>query len=151
LFCRTYAELHAQLDGHLENSSLNEISAILELRLEQLKNITEPFGKPSDASKKKIEAGSITLQDEVVICVEGADDYIFAISNKFQIDQIQALILCRSFLYNGGTSGDVDELVKDITDFYFQERIHILRVLIPLFRAHSTTQHPAHTLATKLL
>lgn len=43
------------------------------------------------------------------------------------------------------------ELVKDITDFYFQERIHFLRVFIPLFRARSSAQHPAHSLASKLL
>lgn len=121
------------------------------MRLEYLRNISEPFGKPSDASKKKIESGSVTLHDGVVIRVEGADDYVFAISDKFQIDQVQALILCRSFLYNGGTTGDIDELVKDITNFYFQERIHILRVLISLFHAHSTARHLAYSLAEKVL
>ena len=57
-----------------------------------------------------------------------------------------------SFLYNGGTpSGDVDELVKDITELYFQERIHVLRTLIPLFRAHSSSGHAVHKIATKFL
>lgn len=149
---RTYAELHAILDGHLENGNISEITSTLEQRIDQLKNISEPFQKPSDASKKKIESGSVTLNDGVVIRVDGADEYIFAISKRFQIDQVQALILCRSFLYNGGTpSGDVEELVKDITEFYFQERIHVLRVLIPLFRAHSSSGHSAHKIATKFL
>jgi len=149
--CRTYKDLHAQIDGHLEQSSLAEIAAILDLRLEQLRNIAEPFGKPSDASRKKIETGSAALHDGVVIQVEGADEYIFAISDKFQIDQVQALILYRSFLYSVGFTGDVDELVGGITPFYFQERIHILRVLIPLFRAYSSAQMAAHSLAMKIL
>ena len=149
---RTYAELHAILDGHLENGNISEISSTLEQRIDQLKNISEPFRGPSDASNKKIESGSVTLNDGVVIRVDGAEEYIFAISERFQIDQVQALILCRSFLYNGGTpSGDVDELVKDITEFYFQERIHVLRTLIPLFRAHSSSGHAAHKIATKFL
>jgi nuclear pore complex protein Nup188 len=121
------------------------------LRLEYLRNIAEPFGKPSDASKKQIESGSVTLHDGVIIRIEGADDYVFAISHRFQIDQVQALTLCRSFFYNGGTTGDVEELVNHITTFYFQERIHILRVLIVLFRAHCTAHHLAHSLAKKIL
>ena len=94
----------------------------------------------------------MTLNDGVVIRVDGAEEYIFAISERFQIDQVQALILCRSFLYNGGTpSGDVDELVKDITELYFQEQIHVLRTLIPLFRAHSSSGHTVYKIATKFL
>ena len=146
---RTYAELHAQLDGHLESTS--DLSTILSLRLDALRNINNPFGTPSDASKKQIQSGSVTLPDGVIIAVEGAESYVFAISDTFQIDQVQALLLCRSFLYNVGTTGEVDELVKDITEFYFQERISVLRVLIPLFRAHSTAQNGAHSLAKKIL
>ena len=149
--CRTYADLFAQIDAPPEHSSLADISAILELRLEQLRSISEPFGKPSDASKKKIESGSVTLHDGVVIRVEGADDYIFAISDKFQIDQVQALILYRSFLYNKGYPGEVDELVQGITTYYFQERIHILRVLIPLFRAYANARLATHSVAKNIL
>lgn len=83
--------------------------------------------------------------------MDGADEYIFAISDKFQIDQVQAFVLYRSFMYNMGATGDVDELVESITEFYFEERIHFLRVFIPLFRAQSNTGYSTHSFATKLL
>src|ERR1700723_1704227 len=104
-FRRSYSDLYEQIEGYIEPSNIAEITAILELRLDQLRNVTNPFGKPSDASKKEIQSGSVTLHDGVVVSVEGADEYIFAISDKFQIDQVQALILYRSFLYNVGFAG----------------------------------------------
>jgi nuclear pore complex protein Nup188 len=65
----------------------------------------------------------VTLQDGVVLRVETLDkDFVYAISDKFQIDEIQAFILLRSFLYNEGSppqSGSkvVEELVVAIAPF----------------------------------
>lgn len=121
-------------------------------RLEQLRNISEPFGKPSDASRKKIDGGAAVLNDGVTLRIEDADkEYVLAVSAKFQIDQVQALILLRSFLYNKGlpstvgTKEDaslVDELLVAITPFYFSERLSVLRALLPLFRAKGDQDDP---------
>jgi nuclear pore complex protein Nup188 len=99
----------------------------------------------------------VTLQDGVVLRVETLDkDFVYAISDKFQIDEIQAFILLRSFLYNEGSppqtgSNVVEELVEAITPFYFSERLFILRVLIPLFRAKENPTDPVHDIATDIL
>ena len=86
-----------------------------------------------------------TLPDGVAFRVEeGAKEFISVVSSRFQIDEIQALIILRSFLYNQGmppmtdttsTSNMAAELVDAISAFYFSERLHTFRVLIPLFRA----------------
>lgn len=127
----------------------------------QLKQISEPFGRPSDASKKKVSSGSVTLADGVSLTVDDADkEFIFAISAAFQVDEIQALILFRSFLYNQGlqsnTGSDpntsiVQELVEAITPFYCVERLSTLRVLIPLLRARESTSDPFNSLAVSFL
>ncbi|KAF9498863.1 hypothetical protein BDN71DRAFT_1384838 [Pleurotus eryngii] len=133
----SYQQLHTILCGRHEGTSPDQINDFLTPRISQLKSISEPFGKPSSASRKKIESGSVELPDKVVVRVEDADkDFVFAISSRFQIDEIQALILFRSFLFNEGL-GDAtmtEELLEAITPFYFEQRLHILRVLIPLLR-----------------
>ncbi|KAF5388425.1 hypothetical protein D9615_000845 [Tricholomella constricta] len=157
----TYQQLHSILSGHHEGVHLEQITEYLEPRKSQLEQLSQPFGKPSDASRKKIETGSVTLADGVVVRLEEPDkEFIFAISAKFQIDEIQALVLMRSFLYNEGlpstaestsTSSMVAELVEAITPFYYSERLSVFRVLIPLFRALENSTDPIYTIAAKLL
>ncbi|CAL1699999.1 unnamed protein product [Somion occarium] len=138
----TYQYLHTILANHLEGSSQAEVSEYLKHRVDQLKNLSNPFGTPSDASKKKVESGSVALRDGVIIRVEDTDKpYVFAISKEFNIDEVEALILLRSFMYNEGlpaeatsdeSSSYVDEVITHITPFYYSERLYALRVLIPL-------------------
>ncbi|KAJ7146329.1 nucleoporin subcomplex protein binding to Pom34-domain-containing protein [Mycena epipterygia] len=148
----SYSQLHAILSGQQEGTTVDQIIEHVTPRLEQLRNITEPFGKPSDASRKKIDGGAAVLNDGVTLRIDDADkEYVFAVSAKFQIDQVQALILLRSFLYNKGLpssvganedSSLVDELVVAITPFYFSERLSVLRVFLPLFRAKADPDDP---------
>ncbi|KAI0658630.1 hypothetical protein C8Q70DRAFT_993204 [Cubamyces menziesii] len=156
----TYQSLHQSLSGRLEGTTLEQLADIIEPRVDQLRNIAEPFGKPSDASKKKIDSGSVTLADGVVLRVEDAHkEFVFAISKKLDIDQVHALVLLRSFLYNEGlpdnvgtdTSSMADELVKAITPFYYSERLHFFRTLIPLLRAEQNAADQAHQVASQYL
>ena len=140
----------------------------LKPRVEQLKNAAEPFGKPSDASKKKVDSGSVTLPDGVVIRVEDADkEFIHALSSRFGIDQVHALVLLRSFFYNEGLPADVgagsgsssdgsaasmvQELVNAITPFYYSERLCVLRTLIPLFRSLQSPGNPILEIAEAVI
>jgi len=102
----------------------------------------------------------VTLPDGIVVEVEEADkEYVLAASAKFQIDEIYALILLRSYLYNEGISANAGlpgpsflaQLLNSFADFYFDERIHIFRVLLPLLRAKEDENSPIHTLAAEFL
>lgn len=158
---RTYQSLHHQLSGHFEGTTLEQLVEIIKPRVAQLKNISEPYGRPSDASRKKIESGSVTLADGVVLRVEDAHkEFVYAISTRFDIDQVHALVLFRAFFYNEGIPATVassegasmvKELVDAITPFYYSERLHILRTLIPLFRAVQSTSDPIHEIADEVI
>lgn len=140
------------MSGQQDGTTIDQIIEYITPRLDQLRNIAEPFGKPSDASRKKIDSGAAVLNDGVTLRIDDADkEYVLAVSTKFQIDQVQALILLRSFLYNKGlpssvgTSEDsslVQELLVAITPFYFSERLSVLRVLLPLLRATGDATDP---------
>ncbi|KAH8118849.1 nucleoporin subcomplex protein binding to Pom34-domain-containing protein [Phellopilus nigrolimitatus] len=161
----TYNHVASLVDGHREGTRPDQITKILETRVERLKKISEPFDKPSDASKRKVESGSVQLTDGVMIQVENADkEVVFAISERFQIDQVDALVLLRSFLYNEGLpetpdseskSSLIDELLAAITPFYFSERLHVARTLIALVKCQQSStdafSHGAHKLLPKIV
>ena len=92
--------------------------------------------------------------------MEADKEFIFAVSSKFEIDEIQALILLRSFLYNQGmppisdpssTSTMAAELVDAISAFFSSEYLHTFRVLIPLFRARENPDDPLYDVAFAIL
>jgi len=156
---RTYSQVHAIVAGVQEGVRPEQVQEYLKPRIKQLGNVVDTFGKPNAASKKIIESGSVTLPDGVVIRVETADkEVVFAISSKLDIDEIQALILIRSFLYDQGlpsgvesTSGMADEIYEAFHPFYLSERLHTYRVLIPLFRAREDSEDPFYQVAQTML
>ena len=160
-FYRTYFVLHSILSSPPDGLSAQKIKEYLAPRQGPLSSVKETFGKPLDASRKKVESGSVTLPDGVVLRVEEGDkEFIFAVSSRFQIDEIQAFIMLRSFLYNQGmppisdtasTSNMAAELVDAISPFYFSERLHTFRVLIPLFRAKENSEDPLYPVAVEFL
>ncbi|THV06572.1 hypothetical protein K435DRAFT_743696 [Dendrothele bispora CBS 962.96] len=155
----TYHQLHSILCGQTEGYSAAQVEKLLLPRINQLQSISEPFGKPSAASRKKIDSGSITLADGVVQYIEEADKaYIYAVSSAFDIDEVQAFILLRSFLYDqavtfpDGIDSDKvkEDTIETFTPFYYSERLSVLRILIPLFRAKAVSE-PFHALFLSIL
>ncbi|TDL30046.1 hypothetical protein BD410DRAFT_780570 [Rickenella mellea] len=157
----TYQHVNSLLSGHREGTSPEQILKILESRLDKLKKLSEPFEKPSDASKSKIDGGCVQLADNVTIRVDDAEkEAVHAVSKRFQIDQVEALVLLRSFLYNEGlpatsdseaNSTLIEELLNAITPFYFSERLYVLRVFISLLRARESQADPFHDIASEIL
>ncbi|KAI9569308.1 nucleoporin subcomplex protein binding to Pom34-domain-containing protein [Boletus coccyginus] len=157
----TYQQLHSFLTGRRDGGSVEQISQKITSRVSQIRDVVQPYGKPTPASRKAVESGSVTLPDGCVLQVDDVSkEFAIALSSHFEIDEIQAFILLRSFLYNeglsisSGSSSDkslVEELIVAITPFYYSERLFLLRVLIPLFRAQENSADPIHTVATKNL
>lgn len=149
------------LGGNTEGVTPEAIKEHLNARKDTLKDLASIFGKPSDASRKKIQSGSVKLSDGVTVRVEEADkEFIFAISSRFKIDEVQAFILFRSFLYNQGLPATlkaespeamVEELVSVISQYYYSERLFVLRALAPLLRATQDPMDPLCEVATDFL
>ncbi|EAU82745.2 hypothetical protein CC1G_10650 [Coprinopsis cinerea okayama7 len=144
----SYEQLHLVLSGVQEGSPVDQIRDHLDSRRSVLENVCTPsiFGAPSQASRQKIVSGTVELPDGIKVNVVEADkEFILAVSSKFNIDEIQAFILFRSFLYNQGlppnltaetSSQMVEALLEKITPYYYSERLNALRILGPLFKAY---------------
>ncbi|KAI6166332.1 nucleoporin subcomplex protein binding to Pom34-domain-containing protein [Pisolithus thermaeus] len=156
----TYQQLHSFLSGQPEGATREQLTQVITSRAAQLRNISKPYGKPNDSSRKAVESGTVTLSDGVKLQVDDvAKEFTTVLSKHFDIDEIQALILLRSFLYNeglhlNGFKSDktlLEELIAAITPFYYSERLFALRTLIPLFRAHQNAEDPVHVIASENL
>ncbi|KAF7347344.1 hypothetical protein MVEN_01490100 [Mycena venus] len=125
----SYSQLHAILSGQQEGTTVDQIIEHVTPRLEQLRNISDPFGKPSDASRKKIDGGAAVLNDGVTLRIEDADkEYVLAGYHPLLAQREDTSV--------------VDELLVAITPFYYSERLSVLRVLLPLFRARGDPDDP---------
>ncbi|KAG8219037.1 nucleoporin subcomplex protein binding to Pom34-domain-containing protein [Butyriboletus roseoflavus] len=157
----TYQQLHTFLTGRRDGGSAEQISQKLTPRISQVRDVSKPYGKPTPESRKTVESGTVTLPDGCILQVDDVSkEFTIALSSHFEIDEIQAFILLRSFLFNegpsisSGSSSDkslVEELIAAITPFYYSERLFLLRVLIPLFRAQENPADPIHAVAAKNL
>src|SRR6266404_1841338 len=158
---RTYQQLHLLLSGNDANTTPEQTEEILQARMHTLKDLRNPFGKPNPDSRKRVDSGSVTLRDGVLVRVEQADKgFIFAISARFNIDEVEALVLFRSFLYNEGnvlqeleSNGDdvfVKRVVHAFSLFYHSERRCLARLLIPIFRAQEHEPSFSHSEAARL-
>lgn len=159
---RTYQQLHLLLSGSEANTTPEQTEEVLQARIDVLKNFRDPFGKPNPGSRRRVDNGSVTLRDGVLVQVEQADkDFIFAISTRFNIDEVEALVLFRSFLYNEGnvlqeleSNGDdvfVQRVVDAFSPFYHSERRCLARLLVPIFRAQEDEPFFFHSQAAKIL
>ncbi|KAH7909735.1 hypothetical protein BJ138DRAFT_1173545, partial [Hygrophoropsis aurantiaca] len=149
----TNQQLYSALCGRVEGTPMSQMREMILLRAGQLRDVSSPYKKPQASSRTAVESGRVTLADGVVLSVDA--ECAVGISTRFGIDEIQAAVLLRSFLYNeglpSGTETEVDEVIAVLTPFYFSERVHLLRVLIPLLRAHQNSADPIHALAIDVL
>jgi nuclear pore complex protein Nup188 len=158
----SYAQLHETLGGGLDGTPPRALKEYLLARKDTLSDLKSIFGKPSDASRKKIQNGSLKLADGVTVKIDEPDkEYIFAISDRYHIDEVQAFILFRSFLFNRGLPERVkadaptaelkEGLLEVIAPYYYSERLFVIKTLGPLLRAYQDTEEPLHDVATEFL
>ncbi|KAG9317859.1 hypothetical protein JVU11DRAFT_2087 [Chiua virens] len=147
----TYQQLHSFLTGRRDGGSVDQISQKLTPRISQIRDVSRPYGTPTPASRKAVESGTVTLPDGCVLQVDDVKEFAVALSSHFDIDEIHAFILLRSFLYNeglsisSGSSSDkslIEELIAAITPFYYSERLFLLR---------ENSADPIHPVAAKIL
>ena len=160
LLFSTYDSIALIISGHREGTRPDQIQKLLEPRVERLQRVTEPFAPPSDASKKRLESGSVQLADGVTVPVdEDSKALALAMSERFQIDQVDAFVLVRSFLYNEGLpefpedqkSSVIEEVMERITPFYYSERLYVARTLVALLKSSETETDPFHDISDNLL
>ena len=156
LYSRTFQQLY-ELLSETDNITTERVKHHLTCRKDQLHDIGSTFGTPSDASQKKVEDGTVVLADGITLRTNPSDaEYVRVISKEFNIDQVQALILIHSYIYDRDATSiasdtAAQELLEIITPFYRAERIAALRILIPLLCASQDIYGSLYAVANEVL
>jgi nuclear pore complex protein Nup188 len=144
------------LAGDLEGHSREDVAKYVHQRSSRLSNCVDPFGTPSSASRSKVESGTIVVDGGIKTQVPSESrEVIWSISRMLGLDEVDAFILWKVFLRNRGLPSDVDtptdeEILDHFIPFYFEERLSILRCIIPLLRANNDIEAPIHDLAKEI-
>ena len=133
------------------------------LRLSKLSNPTDPFPPPSDKSKNKVLSGSVyphlrqgdATEPEPIPVLEDTVEAVWAISTALDLDEVDSYILLRLFIRDQGLTPNeishIPSLIDAITEFYFDERIHVLRIMGALLQIRPNHGHQWHSLAAEIL
>jgi nuclear pore complex protein Nup188 len=141
-----------------------QLKTLLQRRISLLKESYSPFGFPNATSRSKVKSGKFKLADETELSVDEIQEFALAASDKFGIDEVWAAVLLKSFLWNqglpesatrhgiSGASEDFsNELLTSFLPFYTSERLSLIRILVPLFRAFNHPLDPLQPLAVEFL
>lgn len=148
----TFQRLHGVL-AHYETLDFEPLEAALQHRSSLLKRCYEPFPRPSPQSRQSVQSGKVTLRDGTALEVADEDkEIVFEISKALDLDEVEALTLLRLFFYNEDIPvaqiSDSSRLLDAISDFYYDERLYLMRTVGDLLRVKASSGDMYNTLAT---
>ncbi|WAR55475.1 hypothetical protein PtB15_6B216 [Puccinia triticina] len=122
--------INQTLSGCVERtaSSSRSLRQLLKLHEEKLKNCHDPYPRQSSKSRNTIQTGKVTLSDgEIISLSDQRKANVLRISETFDIDEVDALILWLQFLHaerhTSSPISDADQSSpKKVTDATFEEQ-----------------------------
>ena len=134
-----YSVLFDALAGNSNEPSRDIVAEELQLRAEYFIKCTNPYPPPSKASRDKVKSGKLSLPlegDFELDSVQVTDT--LTLSDEFGIDEVETFVLYRALIFSYGERIEKDtkdalfspdELLNVFADFYFQERLAVLRIV----------------------
>ncbi|WFD31143.1 hypothetical protein MSPP1_002177 [Malassezia sp. CBS 17886] len=154
---------------HLESTRLSllpdTLEGLLTQRLPQLRDCGgAPFGTRTEASRRALDTDNTVRWGGVSLLVDSVQrELSLAISDRYDVDEIAALFLVRTFLESEHRSLDAlararaprTDAYNDFLDafnvFFFEEQLAVIRCTSALLRISEDAQNMLHPMATALL
>ena len=152
-----YSVLFDALAENSNEPSRDQVAEELQLRAEYFVKCTNPYPPPSKASRDKVKSGKLSLSLEGNFELDsGQISDILTLSDEFGIDEVETFVLYRALIFSygeritkdeKGALFSPDELLSVFADFYFQERLAILRIVTILVCVHSDPEELRYGIA----
>ncbi|KAG2230217.1 hypothetical protein INT48_002087 [Thamnidium elegans] len=158
-FAGTYRKLFDTIERGVEQCSTDRLQTLLEEKKDQLKLGIEAFGEASSQSRSKISSGSsVTVDGKSIKLEQNEKDLIYKISDITNLNELQCAQLWEAyrqenkdavtrFKNDGQTLCEHVELIMNVINFYYEDRISLLECIGSLQRIALDETHPYSAIA----
>ncbi|CAO3689154.1 unnamed protein product [Rhizopus stolonifer] len=161
----TYRRLFETLEKNVEQCSTNTLQNLLQGKLSQLKLGLDVFTAASVQSRSKLNTGSSTTVNGKAISFDQKErDLALKISDITNLNELQCLCVWKDFRKENGNYVDQllkknasiplsenVELIMNVTNFYFKDRISLLDCIGYLQRISLDVEHPFNSIANDMV
>ncbi|RCH93745.1 hypothetical protein CU097_005191 [Rhizopus azygosporus] len=162
-FAGTYRKLFDTIERGVEQCSTDLLQTLLEEKYDQLKLGIDAFTAASAQSRSKLTTGTIvSINGKSITFDQKEKDLVLKISDIINLNELQCAALWHSYKTDNHEYVDqqnsVDiplhentELIMNIANFYFEERISLLECIQSLQRISSDSEHPFNNIASSMV
>ncbi|KAK4511866.1 Haloacid dehalogenase-like hydrolase domain-containing protein 3 [Mucor velutinosus] len=163
-FAGTYRKLFDTIERGFEQCSTDRLQTLLEEKKEQLKLGLDAFTEPSSQARSKINSGtSVTVDGKTIKLEQDEKNLVLRLSDLIKLNELQAALIWDTFRQsnkyskytsdkserNNKTSLSEDvQLLMNIVQFYFEDRLSLLQCISSLKRISMDAHHPYASIAS---
>jgi len=157
----SFNDLYQELERSRQSVAPDELQALLEARIDALRECGQEPARPSAEARAAL-AKPVTWHGATVQADELQRELSVAISERFALDEVRALVLLRTFLESehrtlelltrGKRSGERwSEFLDAVNVFYFEERLACVRCVSALLRIAEDVENALYDVAVRVL
>lgn len=157
---RSFHDLYEHLERARQTRAPEELGQLLDARLGRLQACGAPLPPRSAASRAALDKESAEVRGVRVSISDVHRELCVAISERFDIDELEALALLRTFLESEHrlldalapkSSDAFTEFLDAFTVFYFEEQLAVVRCIAALLRISEDAQNELYAMAVAVL
>ncbi|KAI3620126.1 hypothetical protein CBS9595_002093 [Malassezia furfur] len=158
----SFHDLYEQLERAYHTQPPSELQALLEQRLPQLRACGAALPTRSASARAALDKDTVRVRGVDVRVDDVQRELARAISDRFDVDEGEALALLRTFLESEhraldtlgtarGADGAFTEFLDAFTVFFFEEQLAVIRCINALLRISEDAQNELYTMAHAVL
>lgn len=152
---RTYRKLFDTIERGSEQCSTDRLQTLLEEKKDQLKLGLEAFSEPSSQARSKVSSGTnVTVNGKSIKLDQHEKDLVLKLSEILKLNELQCALVWDTYKQS---NSDFDQkniplcediqLIVNIINFYFEDRISLLECISSLKRISLDEKHPYTSIA----
>ncbi|KAI3623952.1 hypothetical protein CBS14141_003651 [Malassezia furfur] len=158
----SFHDLYEQLERAYHTQPPSELQALLEQRLPQLRACGAALPTRSAGARAALDKDTVRVRGVDVRVDDVQRELARAISDRFDVDECEALALLRTFLESEhraldtlgtarGADGAFTEFLDAFTVFFFEEQLAVIRCISALLRISEDAQNELYAMAHAVL